>query len=118
MEILERKKDFKKLFGSDWVLITGCSSGSGKYLAENLAKDGINIIGTGHNDQIYEIQKICTKLGVEFIPIIADFRKNESINDIIEVSKKKDIGAFYLNAGYPIFNDFWKFSDHQLFNIP
>lgn len=109
-----RRKNFKKLLGSDFVLITGCSTGSGLVLAQEMAKDGLNIIGTGHNDEIYKARDLCTKYGIEFIPVVADFKNRESVDKLIEIAKTKDVGAFYLNAGYPLFNNFFKFSEQQI----
>ena len=47
-------KDIKKTFQTNWVFITGASSGVGKELSIMCAKQGLNIIGVGRSSQKLE----------------------------------------------------------------
>ena len=91
-----KEKNLINLYGRDsWVLITGASSGQGKYFALEMAKRGFNLILVGSirtKNTIKEIQnKIekCFPVKIEFIE--KDFREahKEHFFDEIEETIKK-----------------------------
>lgn len=73
---LLKELDLKKRYGENsWVLITGCSSGQGRFLALEFAKRDFNIILSG-NIKIKNVEKeILEKYNVKTKCIIVDFNK-------------------------------------------
>ena len=73
---LLKELDLQKRYGKgSWVLITGCSSGQGKFLAIEFAKRDFNIILSG-NIKIKNVEKeILKKYNVKTKCIIVDFNK-------------------------------------------
>ena len=112
---LNKKVDIKKKFNTNWVLITGANNGVGKLLALEYAKDGLNIIGTGRDSaRLAQVKKECEQFGIEFVPLQVDLSDNDSVPTIINALGNRDIGAYFLNAGFPVFGDFLDFSDERL----
>lgn len=113
-----KKPDIKKKYNTNWVLITGASSGTGKHLALKLAKDGLNIVGTGRDTtRLNSVAQQCRSLGVQFETVIADFAKPESVNTVVKAMEDKDIGVYFLCAGYGMVDDFFNFTEKQLIDF-
>jgi short-subunit dehydrogenase len=105
----------KTEYHTGWAVVTGASSGLGELFAVNLAKQGINIIGTGRNiDRLSKVGQHIKAEGVEFIPVQVDFDEDDSVNKLVEAFGDRDIGLFILNAGYPIYGDFLDYSIEKL----
>lgn len=71
------------------ALITGASSGLGKYFATTLAKHGAHIILIGRNEErLKAVTDECEKLGAKAHYICADIKNSHAIQKIIEQSKQ------------------------------
>jgi len=80
------------------ILITGCSSGIGKYCAEELLRQGWRVFATARKD---EDLKMLKEVGLETIRL--DYMDNSSIHDCFnEVMKKTDnqLDALFNNGAY------------------
>ena len=94
------------------VLITGGSRGIGKCLAENLAKDGYNIV-LNYNKSVKQAKEIQSKLqekGINIEIFKADVSKREDVKKLINFTLKKfkNIDVLVNNAGIAklqMFND-------------
>lgn len=72
------------------ALITGASSGIGRFCALTLAKYGANVILIGRNqERLEEVKKSCLAYNINAIAITADVRDSSDIAKMIEESKKK-----------------------------
>lgn len=87
------KKDTKKT-----ALVTGASHGIGFALAENLLRSGWTVFGTGRD--LKSLQTLEEKFPF-FIPIEADFTKNEDLERVASVIKNHDrpLNLSVQNAG-------------------
>lgn len=98
-----------------WALITGASSGIGFALAENLAKEGKNIVALGRNEEnLLKVKKILEeKYGIEVLVVVRDLALPESGKYVHDLTREKGIEVFTLinNAG---FGDFGEFSKSNL----
>jgi short-subunit dehydrogenase len=112
---LHPKVDLKKEFSTKWILITGANNGVGRLISIEYAKQGYNIIGTGRDlARLESVKKECEEHGVEFVPVQADFEKNGSVEAVMEALGDRDIGVFFLNAGFAIFGDFLSYKEEKL----
>jgi len=79
------------------VLITGCSSGLGLYMAESLQRDGWNVFATARKEQ--DIENLKSK-GID--TFFLDVTNSESIEKLVEYVSEKTDGKLYAlinNAG-------------------
>ena len=79
------------------VLITGCSSGLGLYMAESLQKDGWNVFATARKEE--DIENLKSK-GIN--AFFLDVTDSESIGKLVEYVSEKTNGKLYAlinNAG-------------------
>ena len=94
------------------VLITGGSRGIGKCIAENIAKDGCNVV-LNYNKSEKEAKKIKKELqevGINIEIFKADVSKREEVKKLVEFTLKKfkNIDVLINNAGIAkiqMFND-------------
>lgn len=94
----------KEEFHTNWAVITGANSGLGKSLAIRLAKQGVNVIGTGRRLELLEaVKKECEAFGTEFVCVQADHSDPESVTKVMDACGDKDIGLCVINAGRGIF---------------
>ncbi|VDQ10878.1 unnamed protein product [Trichobilharzia regenti] len=82
----------------EWAIVTGASSGIGKAYAEELAKDGLNIMLIGNvEQQLFSVaDELCQKYKIETKIVVADFT-NVSIN--IFVRKLPSVACLVNNVG-------------------
>src|SRR5579872_7126193 len=80
------------------VLVTGASNGIGLELAKNLLNNGWIVFGTGRDKNSLEKTKA---LFPQFIPIPADFTRNNDIERVVRVIKESGLPLHLLvqNAG-------------------
>ena len=89
-----------------WVgklaLVTGASVGIGCAIAENLVKQGVNVVGCARNiEKLKEIEKKLEKESGKFHPFQCDLRKEDDILSMFKFIKEK-FGALHIcvnNAG-------------------
>ena len=94
------------------VLVTGGSRGIGKCIAENLAKDGYNVV-LNYNKSVKEAKKIKEELenqGIKIEIFKADVSKREEVKKLIKfaIDKFNSIDVLINNAGIAklqMFND-------------
>lgn len=94
------------------VLVTGGSRGIGKCIAENLAKDGYNVV-LNYNKSVKEAKKIKEELenqGIKIEIFKADVSKREEVKKLIKfaIDKFNNIDVLINNAGIAklqMFND-------------
>jgi NADP-dependent 3-hydroxy acid dehydrogenase YdfG len=48
------EQDLKRKYGASWAFVTGASSGLGLAIAENLAKQGLNVVLCALDDALLE----------------------------------------------------------------
>ena len=85
------------------VLVTGSSRGIGKCIAENLAKDGYNVV-LNYNKSVKEAKKIKEELenqGIKIEIFKADVSKREDVKKLIKftIDKFNNIDVLINNAG-------------------
>ncbi len=117
MKISEKLKSNLQKYGS-WALVTGASSGIGRELSIKIAACGINTILVARSTTKLESLKaeIESKYPVEAIPISVDLA-NDSLHEIIESSKDKDIGLLVASAGFGTSGHFIYNSVHEEINM-
>ena len=79
------------------VLVTGSSRGIGKCIAENLAKDGYNVV-LNYNKSVKEAKKIKEELenqGIKIEIFKADVSKREDVKKLIKFTIDK-FNMYYL----------------------
>jgi short-subunit dehydrogenase len=84
------------------VVITGASSGIGKALAEEYAKNSFKIaIAARHEDKLTEVKQQLTQAGADVLSVVADVSKEADCKRIIDetVTKFGSINVLICNAG-------------------
>lgn len=82
------------------VLITGSSSGIGESIAKVFADNNYDIIIHGRNKQDLErVYKDISNKGVNCRVIRGDLRENQTLDDLYNIAKEKDISILVNNAG-------------------
>ncbi|CAL4066094.1 unnamed protein product [Meganyctiphanes norvegica] len=95
------RKRFVDTYGS-WAVVTGGSDGIGKSYAQELAKEGMNVILVARNqDKLTRVaNEIGMEFGVETKIIVADFSSGQSVYaHITEMLQGLDIGILVNNVG-------------------
>lgn len=92
------------------VLITGASSGIGRALAFEFAKNGYNIFLTARNEKaLAEIGGECEKkFGVKSEIFRADLVEAEAVKDLIETISKRSFDVLVNNAGFGVKGAFFE----------
>src|SRR3954465_6459787 len=92
------------------ALITGASSGIGRALAENFAKDGYDVVLTARSEKRMEEHAIelHQRYGVTALVIAADLESKAGANQLYAEVKNRGItlSALANNAGYGIYGEF------------
>ena len=93
-------KDIKKKYNTEWVLITGASSGVGKELAKMCAKQGLNIIGVGRSkEKLEKVKAEVEKENVSFRMYAVDLSDTNAPKRIFEENKDVKIGCLFVCHG-------------------
>lgn len=118
---LVSRKHLLKHYGK-WAMVTGATAGIGKAYAEELAKQGIDLILISHDQNKLEATAaaITERFNVETYIIITDFTKGREIyQPIQEALKDKEIGILVnsadVPAAYPQF--FLNISEDKLWDL-
>ncbi|HEV2339135.1 MAG TPA: SDR family NAD(P)-dependent oxidoreductase [Patescibacteria group bacterium] len=87
------------------IVITGCSSGLGRYLAEKLAKQGNTVFaGVRSNEDVLFLERLWQKEKLSIYPILLDVTNETQCKNAIRkiLQKEKDIDILINNAGITI----------------
>jgi uncharacterized protein len=93
------------------AFISGATSGLGATFARHFAKQGYNLILTGHpNDKIcLDIEDLKTKNEINIDVILADLANENDVTRLEEIIKKtSEIDVLINNAGFFFGKAFWK----------
>ncbi|QDZ22034.1 short chain dehydrogenase [Chloropicon primus] len=113
--------DLKKRYKAEWALVTGASSGIGKSLAVECAKQGLNVCLVALPDEVLsgtykELKKRFKR--VEFREIGVNLGKTGYLAEIEEATKDISVQVVFANAGYMLTGFFIDSTlDRQLANI-
>lgn len=91
-----------------WAIITGASSGIGKALAFEFAKNGFNVFLTARNeDALRKIAKECEqKFNVKTEVFSADLANFGSLDDLVKTIPSRKCDVLVNNAGFGVKGDF------------
>ncbi|MDW3193729.1 MAG: SDR family oxidoreductase [Cytophagales bacterium] len=108
---------FHKKYG-EWAVITGASSGIGKWLAIEVAKCGINVLLVARNTTALERLKeeIQKKYQVKAAVLGMDLGA-DPIEAIINATQNKNVGLLIANAGFGTSGYFINSSIHEELNM-
>ena len=95
--------DLKKKYKAEWAVVTGASSGIGKSLAIECAKQGLNVALVALPDDVLngtykELKKRFKK--VEFREVGVNLGKTGYLEEIAEATKDVSVQVVFANAGY------------------
>ena len=101
---LRGTQDLKKKYDATWALVTGGSTGIGRAICEELAKQGLNVVVVGLPDGFLEpaVEELQTKYGSQqFVGVAASFAPGQDyLEQIKRATKGKDIQLIFNNAGF------------------
>lgn len=86
------------------ALVTGATSGIGRCIAENLHRNGWQLILTGRNEKV--LKKLQKDFGKDTEIIRAELSDRKEVFKVYEFCKDKNIDLLVNNAGYGIFGKF------------
>ena len=118
-----RKSTLNRYGQNSWAIITGASDGLGKGFAEELAKDGFNIILIARNKDKLDKAALSLK---EFNPkiqtrvIVADFKEahnRDFLKKELTELQSLDISMLVNNVGVDIINHFAEIPEEQLYDM-
>jgi short-subunit dehydrogenase len=97
----ERKSSLAKKFGP-WAVVTGASDGMGRFIAKELALEGLNLVLVARRADV--LAELATSLkrsaGVETMVLPLDLGRPEQVELLIERTLDKDVGLLVTAAGF------------------
>ncbi len=102
-------KDFHIQYGP-WALVTGASSGIGLEFANQLAKEGLNLIIVARRKEILDTnaKELGSHYNVQVKSIVLDLTKPNAVTELASKTKDLDIGLVIPNAGIETHGHFLK----------
>jgi len=103
---LRKRKDLKERYGHNtWACVTGCTGGIGQSFAEELAREGFNIVLVSRSEAKLKetaanLKKINPAISTSIV--VADFSKENSLDFYSRIGKeinKHDVSVLVNNAG-------------------
>ena len=96
-----RKITFRKKYGP-WGLITGASDGIGRAMAEEAAREGLNIVIVARRGARLQslADELTRKFGVEIHVVIADLATNDGVRAVLRQTVHREIGLLVHCAGF------------------
>ncbi|TVU11560.1 hypothetical protein EJB05_45153, partial [Eragrostis curvula] len=103
---LRRPKDLRRRYGS-WAVITGPTSGLGRYMALELARQGLNLVLVGRDpdklrdvsDAVARTHGVETKTVLFDLSLIGTAQGDEAMRQLREAVEGLDVGVLVNNAG-------------------
>jgi len=102
------------------ALITGASSGIGEAFAKHFAKNGYDLILTGHPDDniMIDSEDLIKRYHVKIEMILADLANEDDIVKVERIIKKNTgIEVLINNAGFGFWKPFWENDIHDIENM-
>ena len=98
---------FKDKYGP-WALVTGASTGIGKELAKQVAREGLNVVLIARRENLLHDlkQEIERNHQIKIRVIAMDLLEHEAIKTLDEKTKDLDIGLLIPNAGMELSGEF------------
>ena len=92
------------------AFISGATSGLGAAFARHFAKQGYDLILTGHPDDkiSLDVEELKTKCNLTIDIILADLSSENDITHLEEIIKTREIDVLINNAGFFFGKAFWK----------
>jgi short-subunit dehydrogenase len=87
-------RNLKQRYG-DWALITGGTSGIGAALAEELAKEGLNLVIVARNETALKNKalQLSSNFRVQVLPLAVDLSTAGGLENLLNFTKELDIGV-------------------------
>ena len=97
-------QDLKKKYGASWAVVTGGSTGIGRAICEELAKQGLNVVVAALPDKFLEpavAELSAAYQGQEFVAVGVSFAPGaDYLEKIKAATADKDVQIVFNNAGF------------------
>ncbi|KAH8062863.1 3-oxo-behenoyl-CoA reductase [Aureococcus anophagefferens] len=97
-------QDLKKKYGATWAVVTGGSTGIGRAICEELAKQGLNVVVAALPDKFLEpavAELSAAYKGQEFVAVGVSFAPGaDYLEKIKAATADKDVQIVFNNAGF------------------
>lgn len=102
MNLSKKEKIRLKSKYGPWALVTGATSGIGKEIAQLLAGSGINLVLAARREKLLESISHSLKqtYPIDVQIFVGDLSDMKTVDYLIDVTKKVDMGLAVLNAGF------------------
>lgn len=83
---------------TDWVIITGATSGIGRALVVHFSNLGCKILAVGRNKKELSVTQSLTILPSNITPAVTDLSKKSSVNDIVMALQSGDTVKYLIHC--------------------